>query len=394
MLPLHGLRVLDLGSVVMAPLAGQWLADLGAEVIKVEPPGGESTRYTGPAAEPGMSALFLGLNRGKRAIVLDLKGPKGRDALLRLADTADVLMHNIRPQKMDALGLGEAALLSRNPRLVYATLHGFTRTGPYGGKPAYDDIIQGMMGLAEMVGRQAGAPAYVPSLIADKTTGLIGVIAILAALQMRERTGQGGGVEIPMFESMVAFNAADHFWGAHFDPPKAGGSGYPRLISPGRRPFATLDGHICFLAYTDRHWRSFFDAAGVPELADDPRFADIQARTRHTDVLYETAGHLIAVRTTQAWLDICERVQIPAAPLASLDALPENEHLKATGFFAEFDDPAMGRLRFPGVPVLFDGERPPTAVPPRLGADTEDVLRQAGFSDAEIAALIAEQATP
>jgi crotonobetainyl-CoA:carnitine CoA-transferase CaiB-like acyl-CoA transferase len=379
MLPLAGITVLDLGAVLMAPYAGQWLGDLGADVIKVEAPAGDTTRRTGPAAEPDMAAIFLGLNRNKRSIVLDLKTETGRAALLGLADRADVLLHNNRPQKMKALGLDPETLMARNPRLVYACLHGFGEAGPYGGRPAYDDVIQGISGLAHLMGQQAGTPAYAPSAIADKTSGLTGVIAILAALVGRAQTGRGCHVEIPMFESMVAFNAVEHLYGRQFEPAR-GPSGYPRVLTPERRPFATADGYICALPYTDKHWRDLFEFCGRDDLAGDPRFAGIAARTENIAALYASLAELLLARSTAEWLAVLDRLEIPCAPVESLDDLIHDPHLAATGFFTLLDQPDGTALRFPGVPVLFDGARPPIARPPRLGEHTEEVLEAYGLA--------------
>ncbi|WP_231711277.1 CaiB/BaiF CoA transferase family protein [Xanthobacter dioxanivorans] len=390
---LDGIRVLDLSAVVMGPFAGQMLGDLGADVIKIEPPEGDSTRRTGPATEAGMAALFLGVNRNKRSVMLDLKQPEARAALFALVDTADVFMHSMRPQKLDALGISPQALLARNPRLVYAGLHGFSEDGPYGGRPAYDDTIQGMAGLAALAQLQGGEPRYFPTIAADKTSGLFAVNGILAALVRRERTGVGAFVEVPMFESMVAFNLVEHMYGHHFDPPK-GALGYPRVLAEWRRPYRTADGYICLMPYTDQHWRAFFAEVGEADLATDPRFADIAARTRNIEALYEVAGGHIARRTTQAWQDTSERLQIPSAPMASLDQVVDDAHLRATGFFVAKDDPSMGRLVFPGVPLKFDGERPAIAVPPRLGEHTRDVLAEAGLDAKAIDALVKKDATP
>ena len=389
-LPLAGIKVLDLGSVVFAPYAGQWLADLGADVIKVEAPGGCSTRHTGPAHEPGMSAIFLGVNRSKRSIVLDLVQPAARDALLRLVDTADVLLHSIRPQKLAKLGLDPESLLKRNPGLVFAGLHGFADGGPYAGNPAYDDVIQGMTGIADLMARQGGEPRYYPAIAADKVSGLVAAIAILAALVRREKTGTGGFVEIPMFETLVAFNLVEHLYGEQFVPAK-GGMGYPRAMAAWRRPLPTLDGHICTMPYTDAHWRAFFAESGHPELTTDPRFADVGARTVNIAALYAFAGERIATRTTADWVATLGRLQIPAAPMATLEGLLDDPQLAATGFFETLDDPA-GTLRYPGVPVRFDGERPPLRYPPRLGEHTRAVLAEAGFADADIDALVAARA--
>ena len=379
MLPLNGIRVLDLSTVVLGPYASQVLADFGADVIKIETPDGDSTRRTGPSTEVGMGAIFLGVNRGKRSIVLDLKTGEGREALLKLVDTADVLMHSIRPQKLAAIGLDPETLRARNPRLVYVGLHGFMQDGPYGGMPAYDDIIQGMSGCAALMELQTGTPQYYPTIAADKTTGLIAANAILAAIVMRERTGQGSYVEVPMLESMVAFNLVEHFYGQHFEPPLAA-AGYPRLLNQWRRPYRTTDGYLCAMPYTDAHWQRFFIEAGAPGLAADRRFSDISARTLNIEKLYELAAQFISGRSTQAWLEIFSKLEIPASKMNRLQDLQHDEHLRATGFFETIDDPAMGKLRFPGVPVKFNHSRPPVAMPPRLGQHTGEILAEIGMS--------------
>ncbi|MFZ2386220.1 MAG: CoA transferase [Polaromonas sp.] len=381
MLPLNGIRVLDLSTVVLGPYASQILADYGADVIKIEAPEGDSTRRTGPSTEEGMGAIFLGVNRGKRSIVLDLKTPQGREALLKLVDTADVLMHSIRPQKLAQIGLDPETLRARNRRLVYVGLHGFSQDGPYGGMPAYDDIIQGLSGCAALMERQTGTPQYYPTIAADKTSGLVATHAILAALYMRERTGHGSYVEIPMLESMVAFNLVEHFYGQHFDPPLAG-PGYPRLLNPWRRPYRTTDGYLCAMPYTDAHWCRFFIEAGAPDLALDAQFKDISARTRNIEKLYELAAQFIAGRSTETWLKIFNRLEIPASKMNRLEDLPQDEHLLATGFFETLQDPAMGMLRFPGVPVKFDHVRPPVRMAPRLGEHTAELLAEIGIPPA------------
>lgn len=389
-LPLDGMRVLDLGSVVFAPYCSQWLADLGADVIKIEAPEGDSTRLTGPALERGMSALFLGCNRSKRGIVLDLKMAEGQDALLRLVDGADVLLHSIRPQKLGKLGLSSDALLARNPRLIVANLLGFGNDGPYAGLPAYDDIIQGMSGTADLMARKTGSPQYLPTIMADKVSGLTAAIAILAAVVRRSATGAGGTVEVPMFETMVAFNMVEHFYGHQFEPP-LGPLGYARAMAPWRRPLPTADGHLCLMPYTNAHWRGFFTVADVPDHFDDPRFADIGTRTTHIVALYAIAAELVAARPTAWWLTELQTAQVPCAPMIALDDLEADPHLKATGFFQSVKTPA-GTLRYPGVPVKFDGMRPPIGAPPHLGEHTVAVLTEAGFLPKDIAALLASRA--
>jgi crotonobetainyl-CoA:carnitine CoA-transferase CaiB-like acyl-CoA transferase len=390
MRPLAGIKILDLTTVAMGPLASQWLGDFGADVIKIEAPCGDSTRHTGPAVEADMASLYLGANRNKRSVVLDLKRDAARSALLKMVDTADVFMHNVRPQKLEKLGLGPTALQERNPRLVYAGLHGFGESGPYGGRPAYDDVIQGLAGCADLMMRQTGEPRYFPAIVADKTTGLIATMAILAALNGRHRTGKGSYIEIPMFESMSAFNLQEHLYGCHFDPPRAS-VGYPRALSLHRRPWKTLDGFVCMLPYTDAHWRAFFEEADSPQHWQDARFSSIAARTRHIDELYAIAAGIVATRNTHDWLSMCDRAHIPAAQVSSLEALLADPHLAAVGFFQWIEDPVMGRVRFTGVPVLFDGERPSITFPPRLGEHTRQVLAEAGVSRDHIEAITSER---
>nr|MEC6699549.1 CoA transferase [Sphingobium sp. SJ10-10] len=384
MLPLSGIRVIELGAVVLGPYAAQWLGDLGAEVIKVEAPTGDSTRRTGPTAEFGMASLFLGLNRNKRSIVLDLKTKAGKEALLRLVDTADVLLHNNRPHKMKALGLDSETLIAHNPRLIYACLHGFAENGPYGGRPAYDDVIQGMCGLADLMGQQTGTPRYLPTVAADKTSGLVGAIGILGLLVRRERTGLGGYVEVPMFETMVAFTAVEHLYGLSFDPPLGQGA-YPRVMVAERGPFTTKDGHICVMPYTDKHWQDMFKECGRPDLAAEPRFQGITSRTQYITEIYGELAHQLTSRTTAEWLSTLLRLEIPCAPVQSIDDLVTDPHLEQTDFFAILDnETGPGKTRYAGVPILFDGNRPPIARPPRLGEHTEEILTSLLFENAKI----------
>lgn len=329
-----------------------------------------------------MAAMFLSSNRNKRSVVLDLKRPDAREALGRLIDSADVFMHNIRPQKLAKLGLEPEGLIERNPQLVYAGLHGFGESGPYGGRPAYDDIIQGLSGCADLMQRQTGEPQYFPTIAADKTTGLIAAMAILAALTGRASSGLGSIVEIPMFESMAGFNLVEHLYGRQFSPPR-GDMGYPRVLSRHRRPYRTRDGHICILPYTDAHWLAFFTEAGTAQHATDPRFVTMAARTTNIDALYELAADLIARHSSSYWLAACELVGVPASPVLSLDELIDDPHLDAVGFFSTLHDPGLGDLCMPGVPVLFNGERPPVTMPPRLGEHTREVLGACGFGEIE-----------
>ncbi|QNP48551.1 CaiB/BaiF CoA transferase family protein [Diaphorobacter aerolatus] len=384
--PLAGVRVLDLSSVIFGPMSSQVLADYGAEVIKIEPPSGDSTRYTGPAVEQGMAAMFLGSNRSKKSVVLDLKQPNAQQALNALIATADVFMHSMRPQKLARLGLDRDTLRMRYPRLIYVGLHGFGEAGPYAGLPAYDDVIQGMSGLADLMDRQTGEARYLPTIAADKTCALVGAHAILAALFQRERTGEGCFVEVPMYETMVGFNLVEHFYGMHFNPPLSP-PGYPRVMAQSRRPYRTSDGYVCMMPYTDQHWQRFFDAVGQPGIAREERFASQAARTRHIDELLGLLGSFVKLHDTAHWLALCDRLEIPAAAVARLDDLPSDAHLQATDFFVSVPDAAMGEVRFPRSSVRMDGVQAPIHMPPRLGEHTEALLRQAGLDDAAIAAL-------
>ncbi|NYT63781.1 CoA transferase [Alcaligenaceae bacterium] len=388
---LDRIRVLDLSSVVFGPYASQILADYGADVIKIESPDGDSTRNTGPAFEPGMAAIFLGVNRNKRSLVLDLKQAAAREALLTLVDQADVFMHSIRPQKMEALGLDPASLRARNPRLIYAGLHGFGNGGAYQGQPAYDDTIQGLSGIADVVARQTDTPRYLPTIAADKTCGLVAAHAILAALFQRERTGQGQFVEVPMFEAMTSYMLVEHFYGRHLSGANQP-AGYTRLLTPWRKPYQTTDGYICIMPYTDRHWKRFFEATGNAATAVDPRFTDIAARTQHIAELYELLGGIVLQRSTQDWLDFCAQLEIPATRMNSLDDLEHDPHLQSVDFFVDVPDTEKNTYRFTRSPVRMEQGNIEPAMPPRLGQHTHEILSQAGLSSAQIDAMLASKA--
>ena len=391
--PLAGVRVIDLTSVMMGPYATMILGDYGADIIKVESPDGDVMRHAAPMRHPQMGAMYLQGNRNKRSIVLDLKKAAGRDALLRLALTADVFVHNVRPAAMGRLKLGANDLLAVNPRLVYAGLHGFGERGPYAGRPAYDDLIQGMTALPALTGKIAGEPRYSPATMADRIVGLNAVHAILAALLHRERSGEGQSIEIPMFETMAQFVLGDHMAGRSFTPP-IGPPGYSRLLSPDRRPYQTKDGYICALVYTDKQWTAFFRIIGLENDGQrDPRLASIKTRTDNYDFVYSWFSGVIKTHTTAEWMQLFEAADIPHAPLHDLDSLIDDPHLSAVGLLQSIEHPTEGGLRLAG-PAATWSKTPPSVrrYPPRLGEHGDEILREAGFSEREIETLISEGA--
>jgi crotonobetainyl-CoA:carnitine CoA-transferase CaiB-like acyl-CoA transferase len=391
--PLAGTKIIDLTSVMMGPYATMILGDYGADVIKVESPEGDVMRHAAPMRHPQMGAMYLQGNRNKRSIVLDLKKAGGRDALLRLSADADVFVHNVRPAAMRRLKLGADDLLARNPQLVYASLHGFGETGPYAGRPAYDDLIQGMTALPALTGKITGEPRFSPATMADRIVGLNATHAILAALLHRDRSGEGQSIEIPMFETMAQFVLGDHMGGRSFEPP-IGPPGYSRLLSPDRRPYRTSDGYICALVYTDRQWTAFFRIIGQDNAAErDLRLASIISRTNNYDFVYDWFSNVMKTRTTAEWMRLLAEADIPHAPLHDLDSLIDDPHLNAVGFFRSIDHPTEGALRVAG-PAASWSKTPPSVrqYPPRLGEHGEEILREAGFSDGEIEALVNEGA--
>ena len=391
--PLSGIKVLDLTSVVFGPLCTQVLGDQGADVVKIEGPEGDTTRYTGPARSPGMAALFLGLNRNKRSLVLDLKHEAAKAALWRLIEGADVIVHSIRPQAVARLGFSPDAVRACNPRIVYVALTGYGTGGPYAGQPAYDDVIQGQSGIAALMSQIAGEPRYAPMIMGDKTCGLVASQAITAALFARERTGKGQYVEVPMLETMAAFVLAEHMFGHTFDPPK-GAIGYNRVLAPWRKPYKTSDGHIAMLVYTDAQWKRFWTLVGREELGADPRFSTMSARADNIAEVYRIAGECMLARSTDEWLAVLSKAEIPCAHVRSLEQLLADEHLAAVDFFQRRSHPSEGKIVMPGPPTHFaDTPAAITRLQPRLGEHSIAILSEAGMSHAEIDRLVAAKAT-
>lgn len=392
--PLAGIRILDLTSVLMGPFATVLLGDMGADVVKVEAPEGDSTRQLGPMRHPGMGALFLHCNRNKRSIVLDLKQPAGRAALLRLAASADVFVYNLRPQAMQRLRLGYEEVAAVKPDIVYAGLHGFDQRGPYAGRPAYDDLIQGAAGIPALSVLAGGdLPRYAPSALADRIVGMAAVNAIVPALFHRLRTGEGQAIEVPMFETMAQLTLGDHIGGQTFEPP-LGPTGYPRILNPDRRPYRTQDGYLCVMFYTDRQWQAFFALTGRPELfADDPRFAGIENRTQNIRALYALVAETMAQRSTAQWLEVLAAADIPHMPMHTMDSLLEDPHLRAAGFFERQQHPSEGAIRTMRTPVRWSKTQPRQRhFAPRLGEHGDALLREAGYGTEELQALRASGA--
>ncbi|KTT22270.1 acetyl-CoA acetyltransferase [Pseudacidovorax intermedius] len=392
--PLQGLRILDLTAVVLGPYATQTLGDLGADVIKVEPPGGDNLRAVGPMRNPGMGAMSLHLNRNKRSVVLDLKQPAGRDACLKLAEGCDALIYNTRPKAMARLGLDYAAVAARNPRIVYLGCLGYGEAGPYAGKPAYDDLIQGAAGLPMLYARQGGdAPRYAPVTLADRAVGLQAAIALLAAVLHAQRTGRGQAVEVPMFEALAQLVMGDHLGGESFAPAE-GPMGYARLLAPHRRPYRTADGYLSVLIYNDKHWRAFFDAIGRPELKDAPLFRDHGARAARIGEVYAFVAEVMATRGSDEWCALLAQADVPVARLHTVESLLHDPHLQAVDFFAQMDHPSEGRIRTPAAVGRYGAT--PAGIhrhAPRLGEHSAEVLSEAGLDDAAVAALIAQGVT-
>jgi crotonobetainyl-CoA:carnitine CoA-transferase CaiB-like acyl-CoA transferase len=388
MIPLlKGLRILDLTTVILGPYGTQILGDLGAEVIKVEPPEGDSMRPVAPLAAPGISAIYANFNRNKRSVALDLKTTAGKAALEKLIGTADVFVHNMRQEAMDKLGFTFRAVREANPRIVYAAAVGFGRHGRYAGKPAYDDVIQAASGFAGLFEMRDGTPLYAPSIAADKVSGIHLAYAVMAALIYRERTGEAPGyVEVPMFELMAAFSLCEHMGAATF--AEDGKVGYVRVLSPGRRPYRTRDGWVGVLPYSERNWTKVLIEIGRPDVTELAWFRDATERSRRVDELYDILAEAMPARTTAEWLATFQRLDIPHAPVRSPQGLLSDPHLDDVGFFAcNFSDETPVKRTLRQAVNVEDVATAPDLAPRPLGADTEAVLREAGCSEAEIAAV-------
>jgi len=393
-LPLQGVKVIDLTTIVLGPLASLTLAGLGAEVVKIEAPEGDNVRSAGAMKHEDMGHVFLHGNRGKKSVVLDLKQPPAREALLALLAQADVFLCNVRPAAMQRLGLGPDALQAANPRLIQVTACGYGSGGPYAEKPAYDDLIQAATGIPWLMQKHAGGPPrYAPISLADRVTGLHVVYAVTAALYARERTGAGQHVEVPMFESVAHFVLADHLAGHSFEPALSE-AGYDRLLSENRRPYRTQDGYLSVLIYNDRQWQRFLEAIGqASKFHEDPRFSSQGRRSRHIHEVYGFVGEVMATRTTSEWKRLLERIDIPHQVPVSMEELLSDEQLRATGLVQQQLHPSEGMLRTLGSPTRWAAPPASLSPAPGLGEHSEEVLRAAGFAEGRIEAMIRTGAT-
>lgn len=387
---LHGIRILDLSTVLMGPYASQMLGDMGADVIKIETLEGDRTRKTGLGRAPDMAGWFMGFNRSKRSLSIDLKAASGRDSFLSLVKTADVLLYNLRPDAMDRLGLGYQEISAINPAILYVGALGFGRDGRYAGRGAFDDLIQSATGIPWLF-QYAGAPEprFVPLPIVDRLMGTQVAMNILAGLIARARLGHGQQIDIPMFETIASIVLGDHMGGEAFEPP-IGPWGYQRMLAPERRPYRTSDGFVAVLPYYENQWRSFFAAVGRSAFYDDPKFATPALQLQNVNLLYEMVADIMLERTTAQWLALCSELDIAAMPVQSIPDLLADPHLHDVGFFSEVEHPTQGTLRQIVPPSRWSVTQPEAGRPaPHIGEHSREVLIEAGLERAVIDDLIA-----
>lgn len=387
--PLGSVRILDLSTIVLGPLATQMLGDLGAEIIKVEAPEGDFMRNNAASRSQGMGSIHLAINRNKQSIAIDLKTPEGKAVVLDLVKNCDVLVHNMRLGAIKRIGLDYDAVSQVKPDIVYCAATGFGQDGPYANQPAFDEVIQASTGLANLAQTEDGTPTYSPTLIADKITGMAVCNALLAGLFHHAKTGEGQYIEVPMFETMVAFNFVEHLGGLSFIPEN-GPAGYARITAGGRRPIKVADGYIALLPYSEKHWISLFRRLGKEELIAQ---YDLEKRTsisKHVRALYDELNAVASTRTVKEWLDLCEELDIPGSAMNRLEDMPTHPHAQAVGLFNEVEHPTEGKIRYVRPTTQFS--KTPQSVrhhAPRLGEQSRAILAGLGYDEQRIDTLLA-----
>ncbi len=383
--PLAGIKVVDMSSVVLGPMATLIFGDLGAEVIKIETgakgKAGDMMRYAGASPTGDLGPIYTSLNRNKRSVQLDAKTGNGKAAIIALLKDADVFFHNIRLAGMTRLGLDYDSVKAIKPKILYVHCAGFGAGGPYSHRQAYDDLIQGASGFAHLnTLRDGSEPAYAPSLVADKTVGLFAAYATLAALLHRERSGKGQFVSVPMMECFTFYNLVENLYGETFLPGD-GRMAYTRSVNANRKPYKTKDGYIGLVPYSDTQWATFFEMGGKTGVFEDARFSTYEARTENITALYAIIGEVAAQKTTEEWLTLLDEANIPAMKFNTMTDVLTDPHLVATGFFETREHSQAGPYRSMKHPVHFSETPADVALePPTLGADTDLVLASLGLS--------------
>ena len=392
--PLAGTKIIDLTSVLMGPYATRILGDFGADVIKIESLDGDVIRYANRGRSQGMSNLFLNNNRNKRSLALNLKHEAGRKVMMRLAEQSDVLISNVRPDAMTRLGLSYDDVRKANDSIVYVSCTGFGQRGPYAGRRAYDDLIQAMVGIPNLIQRTYGEePKFLPSNFCDRVTALHVVNAVTAALFHRERSGRGQSIEVPMYETMTDFVMSDHLGGHTFEPP-AGPPGYERIVNSNRRPYRTKDGYLALLVYSDQQWLAFLTLINRKDLIGEGIFATMASRADNAVDVYGFVDTVIGEKTTAEWLELLSDSDLPFTEIPALEDLFTDEHLSAVDFFQEVEHPSEGPMRMTAVASSWSETKPAVSrQAPRLGEDSQQVLQELGFCDDQIQNLVRDGTT-
>jgi crotonobetainyl-CoA:carnitine CoA-transferase CaiB-like acyl-CoA transferase len=382
--PLVGVRIVDLTAMVMGPYATQIMADMGADVIKIEAPDGDVNRYISVGPVPGMGSIYVNTNRGKRSVMLNLREEADKEILRGLIAEADVFIHSFRGRAINKLGFSYADVAAIKPDIIYTNCYGYGRRGPDRDLTAYDDIIQAECGLPAVQEMLTGSVGFAGTIMADKVSGLHALYATLAALFHRARTGEGQEVEVGMFEAMASFMLVEHANGAIYNPP-LGPAFYPRVVNPDRKPYPTKDGHIAAMVYNNKQWNAFMQAV-KPAWGENPDYDSLEKRAARISEVYNHLKATFLERTTAEWLTLLRALDIPSAPLRTPQELFDNDHLNAVGFFETVDTP-YGDVRLPGVPTWFSQTPGKVHGPaPALGEHNEEVLAEFGLSTPKTAA--------